>query len=82
MLKPGIKKFDFVKDEATILRRLYSKYVVKTYEIFETKKEILIVMEYMKCSSMDKHLQKLSDWDIWRFFRNLICAVEHCKVTI
>jgi hypothetical protein len=35
-------------------------------------------MEFMKCSSFDNHISELTDWDVWRFFRNLICAVEHC----
>lgn len=72
------KKYDYVKEEVTILKRLHSKYIVQVYEIIETRKEIFIIMEYMKNNSLFSTIQDLNGFQIWRYFRNLICAVEHC----
>ena len=72
------KKYDYVKEEVTILKRLHSKYIVQVYEIIETKKEIYIIMEYMKNNSLFSTIHDLNGFQIWRYFRNLICAVEHC----
>jgi 5'-AMP-activated protein kinase catalytic alpha subunit len=71
--------YDYVKDEVKILKRLYSKYIVKTYEIIETNNEILIVMEYMANNSLFSKIDKLDNFQIWKYFRNLICGLEHCK---
>ena len=72
------KKYDYVKDEVNILKRLYSRYIVKTYEIMETKTECLIVMELMKNNSLNSKIKELDDFRVWKYFRNLICGVEHC----
>ena len=32
------KKYDYVKEEVTILKRLHSQYIVQIYEIIETNK--------------------------------------------
>jgi tRNA A-37 threonylcarbamoyl transferase component Bud32 len=71
-------KYDYVREEVNILKRLYSKYVVKTYEFLETKNECMIIMEYMKNNSLFSKISKLDTFQIWKYFRNLICAVEHC----
>ena len=75
-------KYEYVKDEIVILRRLSSKYVVKTYEIIENKTQTFIVMDYMKNKSLLDNIScsKLDEYKIWKYFRNLICAVEHCIV--
>lgn len=67
-----------MKDEVNILKRLHSRYVVKTYEIMETKSECLIFMELMVNNSLANKINKLDDFKIWKYFRNLICGVEHC----
>jgi serine/threonine protein kinase len=36
-------------------------------------------MEYMKCNNLHKNLSQISEIDAWKYFRDLICAVEHCK---
>ena len=71
-------KYEYVKDEVNILKRLHSRYVVKTYEIMETKNECLIFMELMINNSLASKINKLDDFKIWKYFRNLICGVEHC----
>lgn len=72
------KKYDYVKEEVTILKRIHSQYVVQVYEIIETKKDIFIIMEYMKNNSLFNIIKSLTGFQVWRYFRNLICAVEHC----
>jgi hypothetical protein len=74
-----MRKYDYVKDEVNILKRLYSRYIVKTFEILETKNECLILMELMKNNSLYSKINKLDEFKIWKYFRNLICGVEHCK---
>ncbi len=71
--------YEYVKDEVNILKRLYSKYIVRTYEVMETKHECLIFMELMKNNSLYNKLSTLNDFKIWKYFRNLISGVDHCK---
>jgi serine/threonine protein kinase len=74
-----IKKiYDYVKEEVKILKRLHSKYIVEVYEIIESKNDIYIFMEYMTNNSLLNSIKTLSGFQIWRYFRNLICGVEHC----
>ena len=67
-----------VKDEVSVLKRIHSKYIVQTYEIIETKSECLIVMELMKNNSLLNRIDELNELKIWKYFRNLLSAVEHC----
>ena len=73
-----MRKYDYVKEEVNILKRLYSRYIVKTFEIIETKTESLIIMEIMKNNSLFSKINKLDEFKIWKYFRNLICGTEHC----
>lgn len=72
------KKYDYVKEEVMILKRIHSQYIVQVYEVIETKKDIYIIMEYMKNNSLFNAIKSLTGFQVWRYFRNLICAVEHC----
>jgi hypothetical protein len=72
------KLYDYVKEEVTILRRLHSKYIIEFYDIIESKKDIYIFMEYMKNNSLLTKIKDLTGFQVWRYFRNLLCAVEHC----
>ncbi len=72
------KIYDYVKDEIKILRRLHSKYIIEFYDIIESKKDIYIFMEYMKNNSLYNKIKDLTGFQVWRYFRNLICGVEHC----
>jgi hypothetical protein len=72
------KLYDYVKEEVTILRRLHSKYIIEFYDIIESKKDIYIFMEYMKNNSLLNKINDLTGFQVWRYFRNLICGVEHC----
>ena len=72
------KIYDYVKEEVKILKRLHSKYIVEVYEIIESKNDIYIFMEYMNNNSLLNSIKTLSGFQIWRYFRNLICGVEHC----
>ena len=72
------KLYDYVKEEVTILRRLHSKYIIEFYDIIESKNDIYIFMEYMKNNSLLNKIKDLTGFQVWRYFRNLICGVEHC----
>ena len=72
------KLYVFVKEEVIILRRLHSKYIIEFYDIIESKKDIYIFMEYMKNNSLLNKIKDLTGFQVWRYFRNLICGVEHC----
>lgn len=76
------KKYDYVKEEVTILKRLHSRFVVQVYEIIENDKEIFIIMEYLKNNSLFNKIKDLEGFQIWRYFRNIICGVEHCIILI
>lgn len=79
ILNPLIRIFDYVKDEIEILKKLCCKYIVRTYEIIETPSNVYIVMDLVEGNSLINHLADLDVNDIWRYFRNLISAVEYSK---
>jgi serine/threonine protein kinase len=79
IINPSFNLHKYIQDELENTKRLFSKYIVKTYGIIETPKNVFIVMEYMKLNSLICHIQNLDMNDIWRYFRNLICAIEYCK---
>ena len=35
-------------------------------------------MEYMKNNSLFNTIKTINGFQVWRYFRNLLCAVEHC----
>ena len=72
------KIYDYVKEEISILRRLHSKYIIEFYDVIESKNDIYIFMEYMKNNSLLTKIKDLTGFQVWRYFRNLLCAVEHC----
>lgn len=74
----GKTKYQYVQDEVSILKRIYSKYVVKTIEVLETKTECLIVMEYMRNSALLSKINKLDNFKVWKYFRHLLVGLEHC----
>ena len=78
-MNPLLKSYDYVKDEMEILKKLSCKYIVKTFEIIETPSNVYIVMEYMQKNSLTNYIQNLDVNEIWRYFRNLISALEYCK---
>ena len=79
--KSQIKKVDFndAKEEVDILRRLSCRYVVKNYEIFETPNQTIKIMEFLPKASLFENLESLDLDTIWKYFRNIISAVEFCK---
>lgn len=52
---------------------------MRTYDIIETPSNVYIVMDFIEGNSLFNHLQDLDENDIWRYFRNLISAIEYCK---
>ena len=84
------KKFvNPIENEITILNRLNSIHIVKTYEIIDAidHNNTYIILEYMKKGSISKILQQkkfLNILTIWNYFRNLILGLEylHEKVKI
>lgn len=79
LFNPALKQSDYVKDEIKFLKKLHCKYIVKTYEIIETPNNVYIVMEYMHNYCLLNHIADLDINDIWRYFRNLISAIEYCN---
>lgn len=71
-----------IKEEIEILRRLTCKYIVRTIEVFETPKHIYTVMEHIPKASIIQDLENTDLDSIWKYFRNLISAVEFCKIQI
>ena len=72
------KKVTGEQNEIEILKRLHSKYIVAVYEIIETKNENYIIMELMPNNSLSVNLDNLDIFCVWKYFRNLISAVEYC----
>ena len=58
------KKYDYVKEEVTILKRLHSQYIVQIYEIIETNKEVFIIMEYMKNNSLFNTIKTINGFQV------------------
>lgn len=80
--KKNSKKYNVFnpKEEINILKRLCCKYIVKTYEIFETPNEKYMIMEYIPKNSLLENLEFLDLDNIWKYFRNLISGIEYCKI--
>jgi len=57
-------------------------YCVRTYEVFETPQQTFTVMEYFPKSSILEYLGGLDSDSIWKYFRNLISAVEYCIIEL
>lgn len=77
-IKIQSKKMTGEQNEVEILKRLHSKYIVAVYEIIETKNENYIIMELMPNNSLSVNLDNLDIFCVWKYFRNLISAVEYC----
>ncbi len=67
-----------IEKEISILKRLHSKYIVAIYEIIQSENESYIILELMKNSSLNDVLNDIDLFCIWKYFRNLISAIEHC----
>ena len=67
-----------IENEINILKRLHSKYIVSTYEIIQSENETYIILELMKHSSLNNIINDIDLFCIWKYFRNLVSAVEHC----
>ena len=73
-----IKHKKYMNNEIQLLKRVNSKYIVTVYEIITIKNECYIIMELMQNNSLNVNLLELDIFCIWKYFRNLISAVEHC----
>ena len=73
-----IKHTKYMNNEIQLLKRVNSKYIVTVYEIITIKNESYIIMELMQNNSLNVNLLELDIFCIWKYFRNLISAVEHC----
>jgi serine/threonine protein kinase len=73
-----IKHTKYMNNEIQLLKRINSKYIVTVYEIITIKNESYIIMELMQNNSLNVNLFELDIFCIWKYFRNLISAVEHC----
>ena len=68
----------YIEKEIQILKRLHSKYIVAIYEIIQSENESYIILELMKNSSLNNILDDIDLFCIWKYFRNLVSAIEHC----
>ena len=73
-----IKHKKYMNNEIQLLKRVNSKYIVTVYEIITIENECYIIMELMQNNSLNVNLLELDIFCIWKYFRNLISAVEHC----
>ena len=73
-----IQKKKYIEKEIPILKRLHSKYIVAIYEIIQSENESYIILELMKNSSLNNILDDIDLFCIWKYFRNLVSAIEHC----
>ncbi len=67
-----------IKQEMHILRRLTCKYIMRVIEYLDTPKHIFTIMEYISKVSIIESLENINLDLIWKYFRNLISAVEYC----
>jgi hypothetical protein len=78
LINENLKRGDNLKEELQLLKKIINRYIVKTYEIIQSPNECIIVMEHMQKNSLLNNIEKLDNFLIWKYFRNLICAVEYC----
>ena len=73
-----IKKSKRIQNKIEIVKRIHCKYIVEFYEILQTNKDSYIVLELMENNSLFNILDDLDIFCIWKYFRNLVSAIEHC----
>lgn len=78
------EEIEEVKNEATILSQLNSRFVVKSFDSFEENNSLNIVMEYCEggdlCSylnTMKKYTKVLNENQIWKFFIQLSLGLDY-----
>jgi hypothetical protein len=73
-----IKNSKRIQDKIEIVKRIHCKYIVEVYEILQTNKDSYIVLELMENNSLFNIIDDLDIFCIWKYFRNLVSAIEHC----
>ena len=73
-----IKNSKVFQNQIEIVKRIHCKYIVELYEILQTSKDSYIVLELMENNSLFNSLDDLDIFCIWKYFRNLVSAIEHC----
>lgn len=71
-----------IKEEIEILRRLTCKYIVRIFELIETPKFIYRVIEYFPKNSILENVENIDLDSAWKYFRNLISAIQFCNKTL
>ena len=70
-----------VEHEIRILKRLRHKRIVRLYEVIETARSIILILEYVDGGTVQqlvKKNKKIDESDAQRILYQLIDAVEHC----
>ena len=69
-----------VERELSILKQARHPYIIQLYEIFETPKEIYLIMEYAVGGELFDYISernRLEEWEARRFFRQIIEGIEY-----
>lgn len=78
VVKVGLK--DQIKREISVMKLARHPNVLQLYEVMATKSKIYFVMEYAKGGELFKKVAKgkLKEEVAWKYFRQLIDAVDFC----
>lgn len=70
-----------LKREVRIMKLLHHPHIVKLYEVAETEKEIILVMEFMEGGELFDYIvtqKKVKEKVARKFFRQVVSAVDYC----
>ncbi|KJE91120.1 5'-AMP-activated protein kinase catalytic subunit alpha-1 [Capsaspora owczarzaki ATCC 30864] len=75
------KEFDMHAFEVRALRMLHHQHIVRLYDVIETSKHVVLVLEYMPGGELFDHIvarQRLSEHEARKIARQLASALHYC----
>ncbi len=81
LLEPQRQKS--VQREIKIMARVNNEFIAKLYEAFDTAKQVVLVMEYVRGSSLHGYLKshpgrRLPEWEAKRLFKQVMTGIAYC----
>jgi len=72
-----------VQREIKIMERMNNPFIAKLYEAFDTSKQVILVMEYVRGMSLHGYLKsktarKLPEWEAKKLFKQVVTGIGYC----
>ena len=79
--KVGVVAMQKLAREVKVLKLLNHPHIIRLYEVIDTPKELILVMEYASGGELHDYLAtvgRLKESEARRYFRQMTTAMEHC----